>query len=190
MVNLSPKQASSCKLKKLKLEDNSLGDKLTIQLLDSLRINMSLNHLNLSNNQINCGEDIAKLLTSDCPIKILELHWNKIDSLNGSKIIDALDYSDSNLDVLDLGWNNIGFQSNIAMQIFEEKLPNINVFHMDLSNNGISFDGCMMISRGLKRNQTQVGIHTAGNALLIDSKGNIYDKMKLREDGELFDKSD
>jgi len=102
---------TACELKEINLEGNNLGDKLVVQICDSV-INYladKLILLNFGRNQI--GNKGALSMSQICQycvnLKVLVLYWNNIINYFASLIIRNLK-KHSEIKVLDLSWNCIG----------------------------------------------------------------------------------
>lgn len=48
---------------------------------------------------------------------------------------------------------------------------NHSLMHIDISGNMVDKEGCEAIARGLRKNDSVLGVHTIGNALFMDPNG-------------------
>lgn len=97
------------KLSSLSLEGNMIGDDTLDVLLNSLKYNLGVTFLNLSQNNITelGAKTIKHFLSSNNTIRVLFLHWNKL-GLQGSKRIAKSLITNSVLQVLDLSFCQLG----------------------------------------------------------------------------------
>jgi Ran GTPase-activating protein (RanGAP) involved in mRNA processing and transport len=93
------------KLSSLSLEANMIGDETLSVILGSLKHNLGVTFLNLSQNNITelGAKTIKHFLSANNTIRVLFLHWNKL-GLQGSKRIAKALVTNSVLQVLDLSF--------------------------------------------------------------------------------------
>lgn len=99
------------KIKSMNLEWNYLGmEPSGLELLvNFLKKNQSLQHLDLKNNKISgndAGRVLGELLTSSKSLLVLDLRWNEIGTLGAKSILAGLK-ENSSLKVLELAGNNV-----------------------------------------------------------------------------------
>ena len=162
-----------CKIETLNLEDNKLGDKISIKLFESLQNNTTLKKLNMSKNFLSdaIADSIKALFQKNFYIQELYLHWNLFKTPGGIKIFQGILENES-LMVLDFSWNAIGSGTpSVVKEIVEFLKTNDKVIHLDLSNNNFSRDESKQISEGLVNNHSIYGFHFVGNYGHVDSRG-------------------
>ncbi|CAI2371034.1 unnamed protein product [Moneuplotes crassus] len=164
-------------LNSLILEGNTIIDPYLCHMKDGLGYNDYLKFLNLSKNNItNKGAKIlANILIMNNSLRVLFLHWNKIQPKGASAIFKALE-SNQVLQVLDMSFNTIGSDAeHIASKQFSQTCSeNKGLLHLDLSHCNFDQEDISIISEGLKKNHTILGIHILGNKASIDAKGFVH----------------
>lgn len=163
----------SCKIETLNLEDNKLGDKISIKLFDALQNNSSLKKLNMSRNFLSdaIADSVKKFFQKNSYIQELYLHWNLFKTPGGIKIFKGVLENES-LMVLDFSWNSIGSGTpSVASDIVELFKINDKLMHLDLSNNNFSRDESKLLAEGLTNNHSIYGFHFVGNFGHVDSRG-------------------
>lgn len=158
------------------MEDNKLGDYAILTLLQGVENNKSLRVLNLSKNFISdrvCGS-LQSILDSN-ELKELYLHWNLIRGVGGAQIFAGLKSNDQ-LKVLDLSYNILGKGEQKKINacvpgVCDFIKTNVELVHLDLSNNNFTYADSVAISSALEENKTIYGFHYAGNVGYVDSRG-------------------
>lgn len=108
-------------------------------------------------------------------LKILFLHWNKIQSRGFIKLFQAIEKNNT-LQILDVSFNTVGGDKNnlAAKQFSIASQANKSIIHLDISHCNFSLTDIEIISEGLLKNHTILGIHMIGNKATIDNKGMSY----------------
>lgn len=133
--------------------------------------------LNISDNgvnDVNC-DLICKLIGRNKKLIELYLFWNLITSEGSEKIFNSL-LNNSNMSVLDLSWNKINSPTINLCQYLEQ---NLNVVHLDISNNPFQYEQILEISDSLKLNNKILGFHFANKFGYIDNRQNLILNDKL-----------
>ena len=173
-----------CRIETLNLEDNKLGDKISIKLFEALQNNSTLKKLNMSKNFLSdvIADSIKTLFQKNSYIQEIYLHWNLFKTPGGIKIFQGVLESES-LMVLDISWNSIGSGNpSVVPDILELFKKNDKLIHLDLSNNNFSRDESKRISEGLAANQSIYGFHFVGNYGHVDSRGFLIVKENEERD--------
>lgn len=162
-----------CRIETLNLEDNRLGDKISVKLFESLQTNTTLKKLNMSRNFLSdaIADSIKTLFQKNYSIQELYLHWNLFKPQGGIKIFQGI-LENEVLMVLDFSWNSIGSgDPSVVPPILELFKTNERLIHLDLSNNNFSLEESKQIAEGLANNHTIYGFHFVGNFGHVDSRG-------------------
>ena len=162
-----------CKIETLNLEDNKLGDKISVKLFEALQNNGTLKKLNMSKNFLTdaIADSIKALLQKNYSIQELYLHWNLFKTQGGIKIFQGI-LENEILMVLDFSWNSIGNGvPSVVPEILEVFKTNERLIHLDLSNNNFSREESRQIAEGLANNHTIYGFHFVGTYGHVDSRG-------------------
>lgn len=176
-----------CKIETLNLENNKLGDKISLKLFESLQTNTTLRKLNMSKNFLTdfVADSIKALFQKNYFIQEIYLHWNMIKTQGGIKIFKGILENES-LMVFDMSWNSIGNGTpSVVPEILELFKINDKIIHLDLSNNNFTKEESKEISDGLANNHSIYGFHFVGNYGYVDSRGflivNPNDERDLSE---------
>ncbi|EGR29347.1 leucine rich repeat protein [Ichthyophthirius multifiliis] len=169
-ASLSEKEFKS-RIEVLNLENNKLGDISVGLILDALQTNKSLKKMNLSKNYLTdkSGEKLASILQNEY-LQELYLHWNQIKANGGALVFAAL-FSNEELKVLDFSCNSLGLGGSCVEQICAFLGKNIELKHLDLSNNYFNQEQSVKVAEALEKNQSIYGFHFSGNCGYVDSRG-------------------
>lgn len=162
-----------CKIETLNLEDNKLGDKISLKLFEALQNNSTLRKLNMSRNFLTdaVADSIKTLFQKNFFLQEFYVHWNLFKTPGGIKIFKGILENES-LMVFDFSWNSIGNGTpSVVPEILELFQNNEKIIHLDLSNNNFSRDESKQIANGLANNHTIYGFHFVGNYGHVDSRG-------------------
>lgn len=169
----------------LNLEDNKLGDLNVSTFGQALVVNRSkikLRTLNLSKNSVSesGARALGKYLGGDpegCSLRELTLSWNNIHAAGAVALSQGLLENES-LRVLDLSWNGFGSSSDQeAVRTLSSVLViNSSITHLDMSHNQLDLEDCSVLSEGLAKNSTILGLHMEGNTASIDPAGFVQPK--------------
>mmetsp|Transcript_20380 Transcript_20380/g.19356 ORF Transcript_20380/g.19356 Transcript_20380/m.19356 type:complete len:446 (-) Transcript_20380:931-2268(-) len=105
---------SQTKMRVLRLESNSLGDRfceMIYKALDQSPTTRQLSLLNLRHNKITCtgAKSLAEMLQYNTSVSVLFLGWNKIAFRGATALAEVLrDNSNTKVQILDLAHNSIG----------------------------------------------------------------------------------
>ena len=174
-----------CKIETLNLEDNKIGDKISLKLFEALQNNSTLKKLNMSKNYLSdsIADAIRILVQKNYALQELYLHWNLFKNQGGIKIFKGI-LENENLMVLDFSWNSIGTgDPSVVPDILEVFKTNERLIHLDLSNNNFSREESKQIADGLANNHTIYGFHFVGNYGHVDSRGFL--EIKENEERDL-----
>ena len=74
--------------------------------------------------------------------------------------------------MLDIWWNSLGsFRGRQIKESLSKLFSEENLIHIDISHNGLNYDCCNIISKGIFNNHILIGLHADGNKCRVDSKG-------------------
>ncbi|KRX01621.1 hypothetical protein PPERSA_00328 [Pseudocohnilembus persalinus] len=125
-------------------------------------------------------ELLQNILNEHPVLEELYMAWNNLRAPSGAAIFSALQENKStSLKVLDLSCNNLGLncglnmENGCAQQISDCFQKNDELVHVDISYNRFNTSQAEIIAAGLEKNHTIYGIHFAGNAGYVDSRGFI-----------------
>ncbi|KAL4466565.1 hypothetical protein ABPG72_010616 [Tetrahymena utriculariae] len=171
------------KIEILNLEGNKLGDAAVSLILNSLNNNKILMILNLSKNYLTdkSAEKLGSLLDTDYYLKELYLHWNQIKAPGGAFIFTSLTDNES-LKVLDMSCNSMGSGGSCVEEVCNFLVKNVEMRHLDISNNYFNIESSLKISEALVKNKTIYGFHYSGNAGYIDSRGFLIVNENQQQD--------
>lgn len=85
---------------------------------------------------------------------------------------------------------NLGPTKNVSLfgkelsELFKE--PNIELVHLDISHNNITYEDSVLISHEVKKNHSILGIHLDGNEMVVDELGFITATRKLGKDNDFY----
>jgi hypothetical protein len=123
----------------LKLSNVQVKDADVGVLLKALQHNHTLEELDLSRNNIGngplAGRELAKVLTRNETLTILNLAWNNIRGDKGAIVMQSLRYNQT-LKRLDLSWNGLADQVGSVLGStlrFNESIESINVSHCGIA---------------------------------------------------------
>nr|XP_023850765.1 leucine-rich repeat-containing protein 74A-like [Salvelinus alpinus] len=159
----------------LELADNYLLAEGARYLLEMLKANFTIQHLNnyrvkeldLSHNQF-CGrggEHLGQMLANNEALEVLDLSWNHL-RMKGAVAFCAGLKVNVTLKHLDLSWN--GFGNEGALALGEALKFNNTLVYLDLNNNRITNEGVGMLCKGLEANDTLRALMLAYNSLTVE----------------------
>uniref|UniRef100_A0A3Q4M8Z0 Leucine rich repeat containing 74A n=1 Tax=Neolamprologus brichardi TaxID=32507 RepID=A0A3Q4M8Z0_NEOBR len=174
----------------LALADNSIQAEGAKYLMETLRANFTIQHLDISHNHLKSAgaEYVAKMLldsislksvklsngftdddakyfadalSTNSRIKVLDLSHNEFCGKGGEHLGQLL--NNEGLEVLDLSWNHLRMKGAVA---FCAGLKvNMMLKHLDLSWNGFGNEGALAMGEALKFNTTLVHLNLNNNRL-------------------------
>jgi hypothetical protein len=166
-------------LQKLILRKLSLKDINLEILCNGLFIKTKASHLislDVSDNELS-DSSICYLSSylHDSLLKYLNLSWNQIQYKGVIALFNSLKQNQS-LTTLDLSWNSIGSPSVdknrlVAASLKNMLIDNVTLIHLNLTNNQLNSFDFPIISEGLNKNKTLLGLHIDSNVGIIDSYG-------------------
>lgn len=168
--------SSRCPLRVLGLSKSSIDDMSMRKLMDGVKANGSLLHLDLSHNLVGGGSEmgmntqsaktggaaIADALKSNNTLTFLNLAWNKLGPLSACMIGEALQTNQTLLE-LRLAYNSVKDEGAEIIGFALNENETIQV--LDLSYAGIASMGCMMLSMGLRKNRSIRLLDMSGNPI-------------------------
>lgn len=72
---------------------------------------------------------------------------------------------------LDMSWNAFGSSTAAVTALSGALGAHPELLHLDLSHNQLNAEACAMLSTGLNKNHTLLGLHMGGNAGVVDPRG-------------------
>lgn len=107
-----------CKLQKIVLSLNNLGQSGSDELFLALETNKSILHLDLSSNRLdhNCCKAVSKMLAKNSTLKLLSLACNKLGSDGSADILEGLKANENILKV-DVRLTECGREVDLAVQV-------------------------------------------------------------------------
>ncbi|OAF68961.1 Leucine-rich repeat-containing protein [Intoshia linei] len=144
----------------LNVSENLFGDLGCKHLFNNLKINKSIVILDLSGNNLtdNIGESLYELLHNNSTLRFLYLKNNKLEKESIYWIKEALLHNES-LKILDLSWNLM--RKSTCPYLAEIIRENYGLKELNLAMNGLA-EGVASFGEALKRNQSliELNLHT------------------------------
>lgn len=177
---------------------NKIGDIGAKLLLDNSGNLRHLKVLNLSKTSITdaLSEGLTYFLDESSTITELYIGWNSFSPSGANKILAGATRN-TFLRVLDFSWNMLGQLAGGLSKVSDQSkescagaiaalaLKNSSIRHLDLSNNGFSFEETRQIAEAFEKNHSIYGFHFEGNHGWVDSKGFLVplDKKSTKKQG-------
>lgn len=155
-----------------------LGDEGAIVLSEWIKVNASLQHLELRNNDFTCrgGKALAEALTVNVVLKHLDLHSNNLGAEGGKALAEAVKVN-STLQHLDLTFNNLGSEGGKALA--EALKTNIGLQKLDLRYNYLGSEVGKFLADALKVNATLLHLDLRDNNLGAEGGTALADALKV-----------
>jgi len=159
-------------LKILSLDKVNMSDKAAIDLLGWVSNSKAITSISLSENKLSDAicDSLCKLLEKSSILAEIYLAWNNISSVGGEPLFRVLAKNES-VRVFDICMNSLGSNMKVYKKnanTFLEALctfftTNKKVLHLNLNNNGFSYEECQKIAEAVNKNNTIYGFHFSGN---------------------------
>ncbi|KAL4497331.1 hypothetical protein ABPG72_011266 [Tetrahymena utriculariae] len=193
ILHLAPalQQKKYIYLSDVNLENTNLQDEGAQLIIQSLINSTNVQVLNLSRNSITDAVTpvLKQFLEASDSLSELYMHWNKLTSIAGCQIADALKLN-NNLMVLDLSFNGLGSHFGLNSKMCGKSLieslnrQKSNMRHLDISYNNFTVEEGRIIQEAIKGNDGIIGFHFEGNCndmFYVDSRGFLIER-KLGEE--------
>lgn len=138
----------------LNLIHNSIGPKGIKALVEILKTNQHVAHLSLAHSFIKTegAKELAEALKTNQHLIHLNLRLNHIGPEGATALAEALNNNNNNLTDLNLSFNYIGLEG--AKALAEALETNHTITHLSLAHNNIGADGAKALAEALKTNHT------------------------------------
>ncbi|XP_077166810.1 protein NLRC5 isoform X2 [Paroedura picta] len=149
-LNLISRLSTLPLLRRLVLNNNSLGSEVCPRLAEVLKNAIHVEEINLSYNKIEDAgaKKIAMVVPELKHLKQIDLSRNSISSTGGQCFVEALASSES-LEELRLSGNNLGCETMAKLAAILPSVHHLKVLH--LSENGLGSEGAQALAEGLAR---------------------------------------
>ena len=180
---------NKCKLKKLDLSNNKITSKGATKLMQALKTNEYMTHLNLENNQNIGSGDLSEIVMFFRNNEWLEninlsncgLHENNVkDMVEGLHVKDNNNFKVGNntLNVLNISNNSIRDEGAKLLASLMMNNSNVGLKTIDISSNIIGDEGGVAIAKALATNSTITRISLKTNILKDDTGIALTESLK------------
>lgn len=168
-------------LKILKLEGLNLRDSGCSVICKALKRSKTILELDLAKNSIEGNKTLNSFILQTNTLQKLDLHWNLVRAQGALGLCGAL-MKNTTLKVLDLSWNSLNTLAKLdSMQVLAEVLErHPALVHVDISNNSLTSGHIELLSKGLEKNHTILGIHMSGNHGQVNELGFLSAELEDR----------
>jgi hypothetical protein len=148
--------SSKCRVAKLKLGYNEIGDSGAVALADALKTNTSITKIDLKSNEIGDSGAVAlaDALKTNTSITKIDLSSNTIGVSGAVALADALK-TNTSVTTIDLGWNEIRDAGAVALA--DALKTNTTITAIELWNNKIVPEGKRALAAEVRDNMKTAG---------------------------------